>query len=248
MCNVCCANTAIENTTKGSWFQATWSTKRPPRRRGRRPSLLRSVVILNNPSAPPLDAVEVTLADLKAGTEPYLLVQAEGEAEGPGRVRYGFDGETWTTWTATENVASEMLYTDTAWPHVPKDVQDAVRQRDIAGVEMLLFRRALDDLQFEVGRRITAGLPQNAGRAGVQEALREMRARVQREMAGIALTDDGRSVLLDLLTWSPRQPFPRSPRGFRRALRAQRALRDGLSPLCRGLEYGIDSPGVVLVS
>lgn len=234
MCNVCCAGTAIENTAKGSWFQATWSTKSPPRGE-RKPR----AVILNSPTAPPSSAPLTALADLRAGTEPYLLIQAEGEEEGPGRVRYGFDGETWTMWTATQDVASEMMNSDVVWSAVPDDVRAPVLARDVAGLELLLLRRAMDDLQFEVGWRITAGLPQDPGRAGVQDALLTLRTRVQRELDGLDLSDDSRALLLDLRSWRPRQPFPRSPEGLRRALLARLAPREGWPPVARGLACGV---------
>lgn len=236
MCNVCCAAKAIENTAQGSWFQATWSTKPPPRLRGR-------AFLLNSPTAPPHPVPATALVDLQAGTEPYLLIQAEGEEEGPGRVRYGFDGETWTTWVGTQNVAAEMMNSDVVWPAVQDDVKATVLARDLAGMETLLLQRALEDLQFEVGRRVTKGLPEAPGRAGVQAALRVLRVRAQEALDGIDLLDEGRPLLLALLKWRPRQPFPRSPKGFRKALRAHLITTRDEDPrtnaLRRGMQYGL---------
>lgn len=244
MCNACCAATAIENTARGSWFSATWSTKPPPRsRRVRRPRRIVLRRIVNNPDAPPLADAAPTLADLQAGTEPYLLIQAEGEAEGPGRVRYGFDGETWTAWQATDDVAREMLGADVVWFAVRDEIKSAITSRSAADVEQLLLQRAQRDSQIAVGRRITAYLPEGPGRAGTKEAMRVLHARVRRELDGADLLAEGRPLLLDLLTWVPHQPFPRSPKGLRVALR--RHLRNtaeeasGASALRQGLYRGL---------
>lgn len=237
MCNVCCANAAISATTEGSWFQAVWTETKPPRRRRRR------IQLVNRVDAPPRRAQPMTLSDLITGTKPYLLIQAEGEEEGPGRVRYGFDGETWTDWEDTNDVASEMLSTDVSWWYVPADVQAAVQSRSLNDLTFLRLMQVLRSLQFNIGVAITAGLTIPPGRAGVRTALQEMRTRIDTELDGLDVLDAGKPLLHALRAWAPRQPYPRSGAGLCTALWRHLHTTSEESPevdaLRRGLQYGL---------
>jgi hypothetical protein len=119
MCEVCCADAAIEATKAGSAQRFLWAT-----------NVADAEGLMNNPLAPPLGPP----ADVDAATTAYLLVQAEGEEEGSGRVRAGFEEGVYGPWIETHDVASLLITfaVDVAWPFVPEQLRDAIQARDVA--------------------------------------------------------------------------------------------------------------------
>lgn len=116
MCDVCCATKAIEKTAEGAEAVFWWRTTTP----AWRPD--------SSPTWPPRDAGDPPPA------APRLHVQAEGKAEGPGRVRFRFPEGEWSDWIETADVAGTMmcLHVDVKWRYVPKD--HPLRRRDAPGL------------------------------------------------------------------------------------------------------------------
>lgn len=142
MCTTCCAAVAIKRTSIGEATEFRWNPKATRWQ------------LLNNPDAPPVD----NLASTVPAGWPSISVEATGETEGPGRVRFRLPAAEWTDWIDVYDVASAMgtLDVDMRWDAIPKD--HPIRGGDQAALLSYFLRRMAEGAARRAGAHAARAL------------------------------------------------------------------------------------------
>jgi hypothetical protein len=127
MCDVCCANRAVDAAKTGDVARFVWN---PEAETGG---------LANNPDAPPLESYTLTPAEW-----PFVLVQAETDewhVEGKGRWRFGFDSNDMGEWIESTYLSVDIdnaLGVSWSWDWLTDDLKRLLTERDRLGILRLV--------------------------------------------------------------------------------------------------------------